>query len=210
METRAHHLLIGGFMLLMVGGLFAFVIWLAKVDIDAEFSEFDIYFDESVAGLNRGGSVQYNGIPVGTVRDIRIAPNDPSKVMVTVSIDSAVPILTDTVAVLETQGLTGVVFVQIEGGQPGSPPLVAGEEQERAVIQSRPSTFQELFTGAPDLINQAAIVLANIQALLNEENRAQFAGILRNTNDLTEGLADKTEDIGAMVVELRTALTDLR
>ncbi len=210
METRAHHLLIGGFMLLAVIGLFAFVIWLAKVDIDAEFHEYDIYFDESVAGLNRGGDVRYNGIPVGQVTRISIAPNDPSKVQVTVRIGGTVPILTDTVAVLETQGLTGVVFVQIEGGQPGSPPLVAGPGQERPVIQSRPSTFQELFTSAPDLINQAAIALVNIQSLLNEENRGEIASILRNTNELTGGLADKTDDIGALVVELRQALTDFR
>lgn len=39
METRAHHLLIGGFVVILIGALFAFLIWLAKVDIDREYVE---------------------------------------------------------------------------------------------------------------------------------------------------------------------------
>ena len=72
METRANHLLIGSFVLIVIGVAFGFLIWLAKVDIDREFVQYHVYFEESVAGLSVGGDVRFNGIPVGTVAEIKI------------------------------------------------------------------------------------------------------------------------------------------
>ncbi len=92
METRASHLLIGGFVLLFVVGLFGFAIWLARIEIDREFAYYDIYFTGSVAGLGVGGDVRYRGIKVGTVVDITINPDDPSRVGVTAQIGSDTPI----------------------------------------------------------------------------------------------------------------------
>ena len=88
METRASHVLIGGFVLLVIVGLFAFVIWLARVQIDREFARYDIYFEGSVAGLGIGGDVSYRGIKVGTVISITVNPDDPSRVRVIVEIGS--------------------------------------------------------------------------------------------------------------------------
>lgn len=59
METRAHHLLIGSFVLIAMMGLAAFFIWVAKIDIDADYIEYDIYFQGSVAGLYEDGTVFY-------------------------------------------------------------------------------------------------------------------------------------------------------
>lgn len=206
METRAHHLLIGAFMVVMVAGFLGFLIWLAKVDIDQEFGEYDIYFDESVAGLTKSSVVQYNGIPVGQVWDIRIDPNNPNRVLVKVEIESDIDIYENSVAVLAMQGITGVAYVQIEGGTSGSPILITDDEGVTPVIQSRISPIQELFTGAPDFINQAIEVVNKINELLNEENRTSIGNILRNVDDVTGNLAEGTEDIAAVIDELNKAI----
>ena len=210
METRAHHLLIGGFVVVMIGFLFAFLIWLAKVDIDREYVEYDIYFEESVAGLLKASNVQYNGIPVGKVLSISIAPDDPSKVLVHIRIDSDVPILVDSVAVLSMQGLTGVLIVQIEGGSPDSEHLLPGDEEERAVIASRVSPIQELFVGGPDLINEAIITVGRLNKLLGDENLANIAAVLENAENLSGALAAQSGNFERIFSDLQFALVDLR
>ena len=210
METRAHHLLIGGFVVILIGFLFAFLIWLAKVDIDKEYVEYDIYFEESVAGLLKSSNVQYNGIPVGKVLDISIAPNDPSKVLVHIRIDSEVPILEDSVAVLTMQGLTGVLIVQIEGGSPGSEQLLPLAGEERAVISSRVSPIQELFTGAPDLINEALVTVGRLNRLLGDENLQNIASVLKNAETLSSAIAGQSGKFEKIFSDLQFALVDLR
>lgn len=210
METRAHHLLIGGFVVLLMGALIAFLLWIAKIDLDKVFVEYDIYFAESVAGLTRGGDVRFNGIRVGEVRQIDIAPENPRLVLVTVRIEIGVPVLEDSVAVLALQGLTGVAFVQVEGGSPGAQPLVAKDGEERAVIPSRVSPLQEFFTGAPDLISSALSAIANLNELLSEENRAHFAGILSNVDDLSSTFAQQRSEYAAALSDVRLAITELR
>ncbi len=210
METRAHHLLIGGFVVILIGFLFAFLIWLAKIDIDREYVEYDIYFEESVAGLLKASVVQYNGIPVGTVRDIAIAPRDPSKVLVRIRIDASAPVLEDSVAVLTMQGLTGVLVVQIVGGSPNSAALLPAAGEERAVIASRVSPIQELFMGGPDLINGAIETVGRLNKLLGEENLGNIASVLKNVETLSSALAAQSGSIEQVFTELQLALVELR
>lgn len=210
METRAHHLLIGGFVVILIGFLFAFLIWLAKIDIDREYVEYDIYFEESVAGLLKASVVQYNGIPVGTVRDIAIAPRDPSKVLVQIRIDASAPVLEDSVAVLTMQGLTGVLVVQIVGGSPNSAALLPAAGEERAVITSRVSPIQELFMGGPDLINGAIETVGRLNKLLGEENLGNIASVLKNVETLSSALAAQSGNIEQVFTDLQLALVELR
>src|SRR5258708_39065766 len=112
METRANHLLIGSFVLVLIAAIVGFALWLGKVHVDRAFSYYRIYFDGAVTGLSRAGDVRFNGVPVGTVSQIKVDPEDPQKVRVIVEVDPDTPIRTDTVAVLEWQGLTGAPLVQ--------------------------------------------------------------------------------------------------
>ncbi|WP_281300368.1 MULTISPECIES: MlaD family protein [unclassified Iodidimonas] len=209
METRAHHLLIGLFMLLMIGGLFAFVIWLAKVDVDQQYTRYEIFFEGSVAGLNEGSAVRLNGVPVGSVLDISIPRADPSKVRVLVRIESDVPILDGSMARLELQGFTGIAFVQISGGQEGEDirPL---EGRELAEIPSERSPIQQVFEEAPNLINEAILVVNNIKQLLGPETQMRVATILQNIEMLSGELAARADGIDAVLVRVDEAVRDFQ
>jgi phospholipid/cholesterol/gamma-HCH transport system substrate-binding protein len=95
-ENRANYILVGSFVLLVVLGLFGFVIWLAKIEVDREFARYTIYFDGSVSGLSTASNVLYNGIPVGTVGSIRIDPQNPQRVRVVVDIATDTPVKKDS------------------------------------------------------------------------------------------------------------------
>ncbi len=138
METRANHLLIGVFVLAMVAGAFGFIIWLAKVQIDREFDRYYVFIDGSVTGLSGAGEVRYNGIAVGSVKEIIIDPGDPRRVRVTIEVGSTTPVNEDTVASLEFLGITGVAYINLAGGEPDSPRLLAREGQELPVSPRGP------------------------------------------------------------------------
>jgi len=205
-ENRANYHLIGAFVIISLISLFAFLIWLAKIDIDQKYKEYDIYFSESVSGLTKASQVTFNGIPVGDVRDITIAPNDPSLVRVHIRIEEEIPILEDTGATLAMQGITGVLFVQIIGGQPGSPPLVAKPGEEYPVIPSQPSTMAELFGGGGDLINRAMQTFENLNQILSQENVDSITQLLNNLESLSGDLAAEGDTIRQTLQGLRDTI----
>jgi phospholipid/cholesterol/gamma-HCH transport system substrate-binding protein len=174
METRARYVLVGLFTLLgLLAGL-GFILWLAKVQLDRTYSQYDILFD-SVAGLGQASAVSYNGVNVGQVLSIDLDTEDPALVRVRIEIDANTPVRSDTVARLESQVVTGVSFVALEGGRADSEPLVAGLSAEVPVIASRPSLVQGLMTDAPDLLSEAILLMRDIRAFTAQDTRDAIA-----------------------------------
>jgi len=199
METRAPHLVIGIFVLLFVAGIFGFVIWLAKTEIDKEYAYYRIPFEGAVSGLSVGGDVRFNGILVGRVAQIRIDPNDPKRVLVRIEVDRETPVRADTVASLEFQGITGVSFVQLSGGSPSSPMLAAAPGAPDPEIPAIKSAIQELFAGAPELINRVIVLVDQLTRMVDEDNRRAIANILANADHLSGSLAARTPEIERIV-----------
>lgn len=209
METRASHILVGGFVLTFLAGLIAFAIWIAKVDLDAEYTDYDIYFDGTVSGLYKRSIVYYSGIPVGDVRDITLAPNNPQKVRVWVRLNAEVPVNEGATARLEFQGLTGVAYIELKAGPQGGAPLLPKEGEERAVIGAEESAFQAVYENAPNLINEAIRAILQVQKLLSDDNISSVSKALQNTEKLTANLASGSESFDEIVAEARTLLSSL-
>jgi len=199
MESRASYLLIGSFVLLVVAGVFGFIVWLAKVNINQEFAYYDVFFEGSVAGLGLGGDVRYRGIRVGTVTAIGVDQADPSRVSVTIQLGTDTPIREGDEASLQLQGITGVSFVNIEGAGPQSPLLVAAEGEPRAVIPSKESTMEQLVNRAPEVIARAVVVMERFAQLLNEDNQRQVSEILVNLQEVTGTFASRRQQIGRII-----------
>src|SRR6056297_507720 len=105
METRANYVLIGAFTVLLSLGLLGMLLWFAKVEVDRQYAYYDVLF-EDVSGLSEAASVRFNGLRVGSVVRLRLDPDDPSEVRVTLEVAAETPVRTDTVAVLQLQGAT--------------------------------------------------------------------------------------------------------
>ena len=211
METRANHLLIGSVVLAALAGMFAFAIWLAKVELDREFDFYETFFTGSVTGLTVGGDVRFNGIPVGTVEQLQIDPDNPRRVRALLTVQQGTPIRTDTLASLEFQGITGVVYVQLSGGSADAPML---KEQtpdgQLPIIASRRSSIQELFEGAPELIARALVLLESVNAFASPENQQSFSKLLANAAELSERMAGRGDEIERMIVNADRMAADLQ
>ena len=77
-----------------------------------------------MAGLNVDAPVKYLGVDVGKVSRIEIDPRNSQQVRLHFLIDRGTPIKQDSLAVLKTQGLTGIAYIELSGGSAGSPPLL--------------------------------------------------------------------------------------
>jgi len=136
METRASYVLVGAFVLLMVTAASLFVVWLGHYQREESFAFYDTYFSESVAGLQKGGAVRYQGVQVGRVADITIDPANIERVKVRIVVERGTPIHEGSTATLELQGITGLVFVQIKGGPNSAPMLPERSKKPIPVIPS--------------------------------------------------------------------------
>lgn len=199
METRARYVLVGVFTLISLLAALGFILWLAKVQIDRTYAQYDIRFD-TVAGLGVASSVQYNGIDVGKVLTIALDRDDPNLVRVRIEINATTPVRADTMATLASQGVTGVSYVALEGGSASSLPLEPDGPGMVPVIASKPSLVQGLITDAPDLLAEAISLMRDIRAFTTPENGAAIAAILKNVETATariDSMATRTETVMA-------------
>lgn len=199
METRANHVLIGAFTLLGLALLLGFGLWTARYQADAAWQDYEIRFEQAVSGLSVGSAVQYNGITMGSVRELYLNPDDPRQVVAIVRLQAEAPVRTDTVARLSLSGLTGVAFIQLRGGSPGSPRLEAGPDQELPLIMAEESPLQRLIDASEDIASTASEVMLRILDFLSEENAERISGTLDNFDAFAAALTSEKDLFGDIV-----------
>ncbi|HRE87267.1 MAG: MlaD family protein [Candidatus Accumulibacter phosphatis] len=178
-ETKVNYPLVGAFVLVLGSVLVAGILWLASGG--ALRTTHDLYLavvDESVAGLNADAPVKYNGVDVGKVRQIRLDPGNPQQVNLLFAIERGTPIREDTVAVLKTQGLTGIAYIELSGGTRDSPPLRATEGSDYPVIRTKPSLAARLDNLLTTVLTKLDSLSNNVNAILSDANRKAFADAL--------------------------------
>jgi len=143
METRAHHILIGLFVLLACLGAMLFGLWFTKPQHGDGARHYQVVFNESVRGLSVGSRVEYNGIVVGDVTALDLNPANPSQVLARIRVRGNDLVRQDTVATLATQGLTGQAIIQLSGGAGDSSVLKSSDGQD-PIIAARVSSVARL------------------------------------------------------------------
>jgi len=203
METRANYVLIGGFTLLASIFLLLFALWAAKFSSDRNWREYQVVFSEAVTGLTEGGSVQYNGISVGTVDKLSLVPDDARKVVALLKLKADTPVKVDTRAKLSQQGITGVPFILLSGGSPQAALLEPGPNDEIPIIRTEPSALQNIADTANRLVER-------MDHLLSEENIRRISATLDNLEQATGSIAGQKEDIAALIVNAREVTDGLK
>lgn len=208
METRANYLLIGVFTLLGLLGALGFFVWLARFEIDRQYDLYDVYFD-SVSGLGRAGEVRFNGLLVGQVLTLDLAPDDPGKVRVRIEVDAETPVTTETTAQLQVQGVTGVSFVSLSGGGAEGVPLEPAEGGSVPVIPTERSVVQTLVEDAPDLLAEAQTLIDNLVTLTGDETQGYITGILANVERASSQFDRALEDFSAISASVAAATDEI-
>ncbi len=206
METRAHYLLVGLFVIVLGVGLLGFVIWLIGAQQSGATARYLVFYEGSVTGLREGGSVRLNGVRVGSVNSVKLDLKQLGRVRIEIDIAADIPIKTDTVASLELEGLTGGRYVLLAGGTTAAPPVKKPPDEPYPVIPSRPSSLDELLQDAPDVVANINRLLVNANRLFSRENVDNFSKTLANVGTLSDTLADNRDEIDSIIKRVDQAL----
>ena len=202
METKANYVLIGAFTIIIASALLLFGLWAAKYSSERSWQEYQIVFREAVTGLSIGSPVQYNGIAVGSITKLSLAPNDPRQVIAQVRLDAGTPVKTDTRAKLGITSLTGPSVIQLSGGTPQAPKLTSVDKREAPVIQTTPSALQNI----ADTANR---IVERLDQALSDKNVARITATLENLETISGSLASRDEGLQALIVSARDAAQNL-
>ncbi len=200
METRAHYVAVGTFVLAVIFLAFVAVLWLGHTEFGEQAKRYYIFFSGSVAGLNKGSQVQYNGIPVGRVVDIRVDPNNLEQIQVTVEIDTTiVDIKSDARAFLDANILNGIATIQIRGGTREAVNLEAQPGHKYPVIKAGRSELEEVKASLPELLRDLKEAVRSVNALLNEQNRQAVSDTLQNLRTISGALVEPSKELSEVV-----------
>ncbi|MDD4928283.1 MAG: MlaD family protein [Gallionella sp.] len=215
MEEKVNFTIVGLFVLLLVAALIGGVLWLSSAkSYRTTYDTYQTYMNESVSGLNLNAPVRYRGVEIGRVQKIMLAPDNVEQVQLTLGIVRGTPIKVDTVALLQTHGLTGLTFIELTGGSRTSPELKKQGQNDYPVIKTGPSLMTRLDTSVTALLNNLNRTSASFNALLDDDNRQAFKHTLADVAILSRTLAGRQKSIdsglgnAALALENTARLTE--
>ena len=202
METKANYVLIGAFTLIIAAALLLFGLWAAKYSSERSWQDYQVVFREAVTGLSVGSPVQYNGIAVGSITKLSLAPNDPRQVIARIRLESDAPVKTDTRAKLAITSLTGPSIIQLSGGTPQAPALTSVDTRDAPLIQTTPSALQNI----SDTANR---IVERLDQVLSDKNVASITATLAHLEAVSGSMADRDQGLQALLVSARDAARNL-
>ena len=205
METKAHHALVGLFVVLLAAAGVFFSLWLSQAALDREFKEYEVVFEGAVRGLSTSSEVRFNGIQVGEVTELGLNRDNPTQVIARIQVDASTPVRTDSFAQLEPQGITGLSYLQVSPGDPNSPLLEDGTNGNLPRIFARAPQLEDLIAGGEDLLATAQTTFGRVNTVLDAENRETLRRILNNIETITGAFAEDDQ----LLVEFRETLASI-
>ena len=186
MESDKHYFLEGLFIIGLAIAVAVAFMWVAKSGRSDDVL-YRIHFVESVSGLVLGDAVKFHGVDVGTVKALALDKADPTRVQVDVTLRKDAPVKTDTKASLRLKGLTGSVYVELNGGgaeakrladatAPGEIPEIPSEKSQLTTLLESIPKMVESFTV---LGGQATKVMKDVGSVTNTMKSA--AGDIKET-----------------------------
>ncbi len=205
MDRDANYVAVGAFVLLIAALATGFVFWYAERGDRRATARYEIYFEGSVSGLTKGSPVRYLGVDVGKVARITLDPSHPKRVRVVADIDSTAPIDSRTRASLSLQGVTGLLFIDLEQNPRAGPPRPLAQGLHHPVIQSVPSDFDVLLGSLPALTTHAVELVDRLNQVFSDHNVAALRVTIDNAKLASERLPATIRDVQRLVRQVRTS-----
>lgn len=209
---RTSRLAVVGLFVLMAGLLFALGLFMIG-DRRALFArDFEIYTEFSrLGGIQNGAIVRVAGADAGEVEEIRVPRNPSEKFRLKLRVleDLRGLVRTDSVASIQTDGLVGNKFIQIEAGTDAAPQAPDGA----TIPGSELYDFGELLGQASETMKAVNDLVAEVRASLN----TALTGVtdtMREANRIMDSLDAEMKSIlrrGEVVVnDLGMIVRDVR
>lgn len=207
METKAHHIIVGlATLALLLAGL-AFTLWLAKSDSEQAYKNYDVLFKEPVSGLTVGSPVQFNGINVGEVTQLRLDSNDARMVRARIRITAETPITQATKASRTLLNITGSSGIALEQSVAKSKPI--NHQNGVPEIVAEPSELTQLRLNTEELFVSVSQMINNANRLFSEDNMQAIESILTNVDTFSGELAEQSQNFASVLDNLQNSTKQL-
>jgi len=171
METDRHYFIEGLFIIALAVAAALFFVWLGSSGHRDDVT-YRIRFAESVSGLALGDPVKFRGVDVGTVKAMAIDPQDPRLVQVLVRLRKDTPVKTDTKASLKLKGITGVVYIELDGGSAAATSLIAATPEDQIPeIPSEKSTLTAIVEQLPKVLEKFSALEDRAMKVITDAGR---------------------------------------
>jgi phospholipid/cholesterol/gamma-HCH transport system substrate-binding protein len=187
-EKNSHYFIVGVFVSVTLLVLTMFVIWLAGTHDVRNYHRYTIYFKDPVSGLKDSAIVQYRGVDVGRVLNVRLSGVNNNLIKVDIEIDESTPIFKSSEASLAQQGLTGIVYIELttKEGDTVLPDHIQNEEYP--VIAGRGTQLSKLFQDIPEISKQILELSQKMNTVMNDENIAALNQTFKNIEGISRDM----------------------
>jgi phospholipid/cholesterol/gamma-HCH transport system substrate-binding protein len=205
MDRDTNYVVVGAFVLLVIAMAVSFVFWYTDQRDKRTYQRYEIYFQGSVSGLTAGSPVRYLGVDVGKVVRITLEPQLRKRVQVIADIEAAAPIDGRTLASLTLQGVTGLLFIDLEEDPKANGPGVLAHGHRYPVIRSAPSDFDVLLSNLPALAARASELVDHLDQVFSDENVTAFKATINGVRRASERLPETVQDMKQLMTDMRSA-----
>jgi phospholipid/cholesterol/gamma-HCH transport system substrate-binding protein len=211
MESKRELAVVGMFVL-VAGAVLVATVFALTGAFGSAAATYRAYFPFA-GGLEPGATVRYAGGPkVGRVEKLQLDPKDSSRIEITFSVKSGLPIRTDSHVKIMSLSPLGDNHLEIVPGSEKAALAPTG-----AILPSDPYVdfnaltaklndiapqAQQLLQSLNDRASEIQVTLARVNDLLKDTNRANFAGALAETRGM---IAENRAPVKAAVQNLNSA-----
>ncbi len=196
METKANYAIVGLFTVIVIFMAFGFVYWMSQYQRGGDMVQLLLKIPGSANGLSVGSAVRFNGIPVGSVRELNFDAKDPRYSMALTEIRSDAPVYPDTRAVLEIQGLTGTAYIELSGGDTSKTPIlqIARQTGKPATLTAEQSGVTNLLATASKILARSDTLIGDLQSFV-KANKEPLTKIVANVEVFSKALKDNSKGV---------------
>jgi len=211
METRREQALVGLFVIVATAVLIATVFGITGA-FGRTAKSFHAFFPFA-GGLEVGSTVRYAGGPkVGRIEKLRINPQNPSNIEITLAVQSDLPVKTDSHVRIMSMSPLGDNHLEIVPGSPQAElakdgaTLPADRYLDLNAITERINDLapeaQQLLHTLNDRATELKVTIARVNDLLNDGNRSNLSGTLAQAHQM---LAENRPAIKATIGHLNAS-----
>ena len=223
MDARREQAMVGIFVLIASGVLIATVFALSGA-LGGSAATFRAYFPFA-GGLEPGATVRYSGGPkVGRVEKLQLDPKDPSRIEITFSVRSGLPVKTDSHVKIMSLSPLGDNHLEIVPGTdkaamaPAGTVLTADPYVDFNALTAKLNDIapqaQQLLRTLNDRATELKVTVDRVNDLLSDQNRANLSGVLADTRGMIAenrpAVKSTLQHVNSATEKLEPLLEDLR
>jgi len=223
MQSKREQALVGLFVLVAVAVLFGTVFAMSG-SYGRSTTKLHAYFPFA-GGLEPGATVRYAGGPkVGRVDSIQLDPQNPARLDIVFSVQSDLPVKTDSNVKIMSMSPLGDNHLEIYPGSAQAPRAASGTALPSlkyvdfnaltAQLNDLNPQAQELLRNLNDRASEVKETIARVNDLLGPQNRANLAATIANARGMLEEnrpqIKTTLHNVNAVSEKLQPLLEDFR